>query len=91
MGEELNRLLFIYNLGYLKPEHNFHWSRRSRETQLRSAAERRSREVQPRDAAERWPEISLVDPARGWRRPGHVRELSGTCPGHVRVGRCRTR
>jgi len=22
----MNRLLFIYNLGYLKPEHNFHWS-----------------------------------------------------------------
>ena len=78
MGEELNRLLFIYNLGYLKPEHNFHWSRRSRE-------------MQPRGAAERWPEISRVDPARGWRRPGHVRELSGTCPGRVRVGRCRTR
>ena len=26
MGEELNRLLFIYNLGYLRPEHNFHFA-----------------------------------------------------------------
>ena len=31
----MNRLLFIYNLGYLKPEHNFHWSRCSREMQPR--------------------------------------------------------
>ena len=76
MGEELNRLLFIYNLGYLKPEHNFHWSRRSRETQPRSAAERCSREMQPRDG-----------PRSHWsilREGGGARDMSGSCPGHVR-------
>ena len=86
MGEELNRLLFIYNLGYLKPEHNFHWFRRSREMRPRDAAERRSREAQPRGAAERRsreaqprPEISPF-----LREGGGARDMSGSCPGHVR-------